>query len=473
MSDCEERFSFLKNDLKQRGADVSVVEKAYNFAKSLHTGQLRKDGKPYISHPLEVAIILSELGLDEDVICAGLLHDVVEDCNCTVDELAKMFNSKIANLVDAVSAIENNEYVYSGDIFEDAEFVKSSAEEQTFNKLIAFGKKNPLAFSIKFADRLHNLRTISIFNRTKQIEKVKETEQWILPLAKVLNTEFFYRHILNECFKISNDGALFFKHYQNFHMSNRNNIEKLTLKFKEAFSNTSIKDIIFLDILENKVYSNISYLIKGCSLNNISQGQIIKVANYNIYLLCEENNKKLALSEFISKMQKQLYSHVKIIDAKIGNFTKKPYFVIQDNIRNKYYVSIMSKTEFIKQLVGTLDGQLDNLMEEESTHTIPTEYIKIKTRSGETKFVPKDSTVLDFAFKLHKNIGFAFKYAIINDSKNKSPAYTKLNDGDKVNIVIETGENGEPVNVSKIRWLAYVNTDLAKRNLIKWFEKFY
>ena len=95
--------------------------------------------------------------------------------------------------------------------------------------------------------------------------------------------------------------------------------------------------------------------------------------------------------------------------------------------------------------------------------------MRVKTRSNEIKFVQKNSTALDFAFKLHKDIGFGFKYAIINDSKTKSPPYTKLLEGDKVEIVVE--KDGETIkNNAELKWFAYINTDLAKKYLIKAME---
>ena len=161
-----ERFQLIKQKVKS-----SLVVKAYEFAKTLHGDQRRKDGSLYISHPVEVALILANQGFDEEVICAALLHDVVEDCKYTVEDIKNNFNHNIANLVDAVSAIDNNEYKYNDDeIFEDINFIKTSAEEQTVKKLISIGKNNPLAFCVKFADRLHNLRTIRVFDRSKQLD---------------------------------------------------------------------------------------------------------------------------------------------------------------------------------------------------------------------------------------------------------------------------------------------------------------
>ena len=92
---------------------------------------------------------------------------------------------------------------------------------------------------------------------------------------------------------------------------------------------------------------------------------------------------------------------------------------------------------------GTLDGQDNELLDEDNIDSLDVELIKVATRSGEIKFIPKGSTVLDFAFKIHKDIGFGFKYAIINNSKTKSPPYTKVYEGDKVEIFVDKSSKGE------------------------------
>lgn len=464
-----ERFELINKRINS-----SLVVKAYEFAKTLHGGQVRKDGSLYISHPVEVALILSNQGFDEDVVSAALLHDVVEDCGYTVEDIKNNFNSNVASLVDAVSSIDKNHYEYNDeDIFEDIDFIKTSADEQTFKKLVSIGKKNPLAFCIKFADRLHNLRTISIFDRSKQLEKVRETEKWILPIAKNLNSEYFYTEISNECFKIVNDSAYcgFFNHYDYYHKSNKKNFDQLLIRIKEIFSQSIFDEIIGFDKFENLVFENISKLTKIDDIRKISQGQILRVSNYNIYFLHHRKENKDAIMEFVNIINSKLNGIVKIIDAGISNFTNKVYFELEDNYRNKYSANIMSKKEYTSRMLGTLDGQVYNYLDEENTHFIPTEYIKVKTRSDEVKYLPKDSTALDFAFKLHKEIGLGFKYAIINGSKSKLPPYTKLNDGDKVEIIIKRDNDNSILCNAQLKWLAYVNNELSKKILIKHFEK--
>lgn len=474
LSNVDERFKEVLKPFEDNKLAASLVSSAYKFAKEKHGAQVRKDGTPYISHPVEVALILANLGFDEDVVCGALLHDVIEDCNCTKEQLASEFNSNIAELVDSVSAIDKTSFVLNpDDIYEDANFVKSSIEEQSFKKLIAIGKKNPLAFCIKFADRLHNLRTIECFEQSKQIEKVKETEKWIIPIARTLNTEYFYRSLKNECFKIlhRDNGQGFFEQYNTYHSLNQANIDTLYQRLQEVFSNSSIKDIKIKNVREYKVFEDLSEMYKTINISQVSQGQVLKVTNYNIYLLYSGKNHKNVVEEALHLLNTKLSKFIMIIDAKLGNFTKKAYFQLQDNYKNKYNLYILSTADYITLRNGTLSGQ-NEILDEEDADNLETELIKVKARSGETKFIAKNSTVLDFAFKIHKELGLGFKYAIVNGSKTKCPPYTKIYEGDQVEIVVDRNENGKIKINADIRWLAYVNTAIAKKELIKYFSKY-
>lgn len=469
--DVDKVFELIKKEFAN--SSTEQIEKAYYYAKKLHKDQKRKDGKPYISHPVDVAHILAKLGFDEDVISAALLHDVVEDCGCTLEEIAQKFNKNVAEMVDCVSAIDKEKFVFNKeDLYESTEFEKASIEEQSFKKLIAIGKKNPLGFCIKFADRLHNLRTIETFDYSKQLEKVKETERWIVPIAKILNAEYFYRSIKNECFKIKNryNGKEFFAQYENYHKVNLKNIENLQLKLQEIFSNSIIKTIKIKEVREYKVFEDLTKLVKNINITKVSQGSILKVTNFNIYLLYERGNYKEIIGDILNLINKRL-ENMKIIDAKVGNFTNKPFYQLEDKYKNKFNLYVMSLADYAILRNGTLNGQESEMwLDEENLDSLEEDLIKVKTRSGEIKYIPKGSTALDFAFKIHRDIGFGFKYAIINKSKTKSPAYTKIYEGDQIEIVVEKSK-GEIINQAELKWLAYVNTEFAKKNLIKHFER--
>ncbi|MBQ8444743.1 MAG: HD domain-containing protein, partial [Clostridia bacterium] len=262
----DERFEIIKERFVKNGYSTNKIERAYKLAKFLHRDQKRLDGQLYITHPVEVAIILSNLDFDEDVICGALLHDVVEDCGYTLNDITENFGQNVADMVDCVSAIDKEEYVFdSNDIYEDKNFEKASIEEQSFKKLIALGKKNPLGFCIKFADRVHNLRTIESFPFSKQLEKVKETEKWIIPIAKALNSEYFYRAIKNECFKLvhNEEKQNFLWQYKNYHSSNRKIIQELQEKLKEAMINSAISSMYIVPVREYKIYEDLNKMFKN------------------------------------------------------------------------------------------------------------------------------------------------------------------------------------------------------------------
>ena len=322
---------------------------------------------------------------------------------------------------------------------------------------------------------MHNLRTIESFPYSKQLEKVKETEKWIIPIARILNSEYFYRSLKNECFKIIHkyDGVAFFEQYKGYHASNANYIHNLMIRLQEIFANTNVKTIKIKETREYKVFEDLSQLMKKINVSRVSQGQILKVTNYNIYLLYEKEKYKDIVEAILNLVDKKLGYGMRIIDAKIGNFTNRPYFQLEDKYKNKFNLCIMSTNDYIIQRNGTLDGQAEVMIEDYNLDSLDVELIKVKTRSGEIRYIPKGSTALDFAFKIHRDIGFGFKYAVINGSKTKAPPYTKIYDGDKIEIVVDKNEAGDIVNNAELKWLAYVNTELAKKVLIKEFERRY
>ena len=152
--------------------EVEIIRKAYEFANELHKGQMRQSGEPYITHPLSVAYILSEMHADRDTICAALLHDTLEDTDTTKEEIAELFNKEIANLVDGVTKISKMNF-------------SSKAEQNLANtrKIITGLTNDVRIIIIKLADRLHNMRTLEHKSEFKQKENALETMEIFVPLA--------------------------------------------------------------------------------------------------------------------------------------------------------------------------------------------------------------------------------------------------------------------------------------------------
>lgn len=466
MFECvDKRFEELIEIASLNNLNLEIISKAYLKAKQLHGTQTRKDGTLYLTHPLEVAFILAKLGFDEDVIAGALLHDTIEDCAYSPEELKGDFNENIFRLVDCVSAIDKEYYQFDEEnIFEDVEFIKASAEEQTFNKLISLGKKSPNGFAIKFADRIHNLTTIEAFAYPKQLEKIRETERWLLPIAKVLKSEYFYGTIKNECFKIANKSKIggFLENYNSYHNSNQKYIDDLNERFEELFGNRKDLSVEIRAIKEYKIFEDLSSRYNEPDVSQISQ-KIENVENYNIFLIYESDSTKKEAEKDLSLIENN--TNLKIVDYKICLLAKiKALLAVGDC---KFNIFVVSKDEYKKAMLGNIEMCNLSKIDEDNIHQFDIRLIEIKTQSGDSVFIAKDSTVLDFAFKLDKNLGFGFKYAIINDSKTKIPPYTKLYDGDRVEIVADKDFKNNP----KLRWLAYVNTELAKKTLIRWFEK--
>ena len=163
-------YSRLKENFSRN--QVRLIRQAYTFASKAHDGQERMDGKPYINHPLEVARILVEMNMDTDSICAGLMHDVLEDCNIEKINIDKIFGKDVSDIVDGVSKIGKLDF-------------QSKAERNinSFQKMALAMAKDVRVIVVKLADRLHNMRTIDFLPRNKQIRVSKETLEIYGPIA--------------------------------------------------------------------------------------------------------------------------------------------------------------------------------------------------------------------------------------------------------------------------------------------------
>ncbi len=178
----EKNLKDIINELKNhnRRSDTKLITRAYEYAKLHHGDQKRLSGEDYIVHPVQVAYILSTLGLDDATICAALMHDLLEDTDITLDDLKQDFSEEIAEMVNGVTKLGKINYV-------------SAEEEQVENyrKMFLAMGKDIRVILIKLADRLHNMRTLKYLKRDRQIANAKETLELYAPLANRLRSIFF------------------------------------------------------------------------------------------------------------------------------------------------------------------------------------------------------------------------------------------------------------------------------------------
>lgn len=481
--DYREIFNKLITEMKtKKSLGVEKVEKAFKLAESLHAGQKRKSGEDYILHPVEVALTLEQHDFDSNVISAGLLHDVVEDCGYTVEQIKEEFNTEIANIVDAVSAITAKSLKgEAAEILKRDEFAKFDLKEMSYQKLISLGKVNKYAFYIKFADRLNNLRTISCFPKYKQVEKVRETIRWILPLLKVFRAYKFYNEISNECYTILNADNLvkFNKIYDAYFSFNKKiysevketillTLNDYLMKVKKPTENTQVK-LRLCSKLE--VINMISDLMDIKEIKDIKQSQFNKVPITKLYIIFNNSiSSREARNIVFSLLEDDLKDTLKIIGYENNKLFNFNYLVVQDKFRNKYQLKVFNFADYVTFRNGSTDGTDIELVDEHASEIV-TKYIKVKTRSCEEVYMPEGSTVLDFAFKIHKDFGFSVKYAYLNNSPTKSPIYTRLAEGDQINLEIAKTEDGLVKNIAELRWISYCKTDTAQKALIRYFEK--
>ena len=171
-----ERFEELKKVTSAylTKEELATLSRAYEYADKAHAGQCRKTGEPFIAHPVEVAIILADLRMDIDSLCAALLHDTVEDTSTTYEDIEREFNASVAQLVDGVTKISRIEVDNLTD-----------EQAQTMRKMFVAMSKDIRVVVIKLADRLHNMRTLMALREDRRIFKARETLEVYAPLSSL------------------------------------------------------------------------------------------------------------------------------------------------------------------------------------------------------------------------------------------------------------------------------------------------
>ena len=471
----------LVNNVKSYNeSGVEQIKKAFYYAKTLHEGQYRESGEEYITHPLTVAYILSEMHGDTDTISAALLHDTLEDTHVTKEEIAHDFNKDVANLVDGVTKISKLNFSS-----------KSDQNVANTRKIIISITSDVRIIIIKLADRLHNMRTLEYKTSFKQKENAMETMDIFVPLAYYIGA---YR-IKSEL----EDLSLKYLYPEKY-----KRIDEIKTKIEEDSEKClqemlqSIKEILEDNRIPNEIkvrtkniYGIYKRLNEGNKMSDIHDLLSLKIMVDDIkscyltlglvhekyhpindmfkdYICNPKTNMYRSLHTTVFGPEERLVqTQIRTFDMdKVASFGLSAYWDIKKgNVRDVMQKDLKEKYQFFKSLVEINKVFSDNY---EFVHQVKSELftdkIYVYTSNGEIIELPKGATAIDFAYKIHSEIGNTMVGAIIND-KSADPE-TVLHSKDRVRIITDIMSYGP-----REEWLDKVQTTKAKRKIKEFSRK--
>ena len=477
-----EQMTALLNYLEksERNYDLARITEAYNYADQLHEGQMRLSGEPYISHPVAVATIVAELGLDTDSICAALLHDTVEDCadKTNLDILAKMFGRDVAMLVDGLTKIIQ---VQVAD--------KEEAHIENIRKMLLAMNKDIRVIFIKLCDRLHNMRTLSAKKEDRQRAIALETMYIYAPLAHRLGIQRIKQELENiSLYYLDRVGydEVHFEIEKKFGRSG-NFIEDAKVILSEKLKEN---DINFY--LEGRVKSVYSLYRKMYSQNKafdeIYDFYAVRVIVntelecYTALGLVHELFKSIPgrFKDYISTPKPNLYRslHTTVI-GQSGIPFEVQIRTRQMHEEAEYGIAAHWKYKSGSQASANIDEKLRwiaQLLESDENTRDPDEFIHsfktdifhdetfVFTPKGDVISLPLGSTVIDFAYAIHSAVGNKMTGAKINGvivPIDKIPG-----NGDIIEIITSNSTKGPSRD-----WLKIVKTGQARSKIRQWFKK--
>ena len=469
-------FEDIKREVKRnhKVANKGLIKAAYDYATEKHKDQKpRKTGEPYILHPMRVAYLVASWGFEADTICAALLHDTLEDTDATYDELIKLFGKSVADMVYAVTDIDD-------EIEKTAKLTKEEIDELADSRLKE--KMSEKALFIKVGDRIDNLQTISPFNEEKKIAKAKHTREIIIPMLMKEEAYQLIDILENLCLQIEHPKRYreILSSYDTLRNENSYTTTKTLKLFSEVFSpNTSI----YTNEYSTALKSIVEFTYSPRSAISIYR-QIIAQAN-NIAtdlpkLLCKKNISMYDITlvvndEYCSSTLNtptnvffKLYSsfladkNITIVNFSQTTYKDSRYYILSDEMNNLYRLFIKSETEYMHYKLGHI---IDTEDITDFGAAIDGKKIKVYKRDETAMYIEAGSTFLDFAFAIHSEIGLHFNYATIDGNKTQHKPYEKISEGDIISV--ETDPRIEP----NLHWFKYVKTNRAIDYLIKYLSR--
>jgi GTP pyrophosphokinase len=454
--------------------DVALIQKAYVFSAAAHAGQIRLSGEPYLSHPLEVSKILADLRLDAATICAGLLHDTVEDTDATVGQIAQQFGPEVGAIVEGVTKISKMNFES-----------KEQAQAENIRKMILAMADDIRVILVKLADRLHNVSTLEFQKEYKQRAIAQETLGIYAPLANRLG---LYRLKV----KLENYGLMYLK-------------PDVYAQISESIDRFQDQGQVYID----KVCDMINGVLKDNEINGRVTGRIKHV--YSIYHKMKQRGLGLdqifdmiAFRVVVNNLREcytvlgLVHSLWKPVPGKFKDYISMPKANMYQSLHSTVIgpdgerIEIQIRTEEMHQLAENgvaahwsykehgskkaqdaerfswlrqiLDWQGDLKDSRDFMSTLSLDLFQdevyVFTPRGQVKELPEGATPVDFAYTIHTEVGNHCAGAKVNG--RIVPLNTPLKNGDTVEIITDASRNPSR------DWLQFVKSGKARSRIKHW-----
>lgn len=457
--------------------DIELVKRAYQYASFLHRDQKRKSGEPYIVHPLSVAYILTTFArADMNTICAALLHDTIEDTDCTKEDIVSNFGEEVYMLVEGVTKIR-------GIVFSTKE--EGSIENQ--GKILNGMAEDIRIILIKLADRLHNMRTLEYKSVDRQKAIAQETLDFYVPIAYYLGSYRIKNELEDLCFKyIDSEKYCGLKHdLEDYLKVSEHDVEEMVHAVQNILKENQIQTRIHYRT--KNIYGVYKRVCEGLKISEIHDIWAIQVVVSDIPICYQVLGLIHSLYPPFNRMLKDLIAKPKttmyrslhtsvfcengrliqfqirteemdeVAELGLPYYWDKPNVVMNEELHNKF--------QFFKSLVEA-NQSASNTKEfmAEAKSDIFTRMIYVYTPMGEVIELPEGSTPIDYAYKIHSEIGDKMEMAIVNASVANFDR--RLKNNDIVKIITNDSIDGP-----KEEYMGMCRTNLAKRKISEYLKR--
>lgn len=457
-------------------ADTSLIQKAYVFSAKGHEGQIRLSGEPYLSHPLEVAYILAQMGLGPVTVSAGLLHDTVEDTATSLDDLDEYFGEEVTDIVNGVTKI--GQLVFGDRATQQAEYIR---------KMVLSMSHDIRVLLVKLADRVHNMRTLGFMEPAKQKRIARETMDIYAPLAGRLgmfrlkaeleDLAFFY--LEPEAYQQIQEGLTLKKGEREKYVEEICNLlkEKLAAHGLQGEVSGRLKHIYSIyrklqaqqisldelhDILAFRIILNtVSECYEALGVvNNLFRPVPGRLKDYigmpkaNFY----QSIHTTVIGPYGERMEVQIRTQEMHRIAEEGiaahwSYKEKKPFKVKDAQRFAWLRQLVDLQKELKTPEELLEGMRLELFPDE---------VYVFTPQGEVKELPRGATPVDFAYAIHSEVGNACTGAKVNG--RMVPLRYELQNGDTVEIITSSTQHPNR------DWLQFVKTSKARHKIRQWLK---